>query len=424
MVISGGYDYAYTARDSSRREFQFLNPGTAEWETSGVFLLRPDYLLNPAVIDYYNIGLIESTENDPAFAARLMIHGLYAQLQKQLAEGYELSIGARIERGREEVRPVQVFNTPTPGGVTNRIKKDYLLPAATLTWKFGDGFNQQMRFNVSKTIARPQFRELMSQAYFDPETNRSFRGNPLLEDTVFFNAEARYESYFAADQRFSAAAFFKDISKPIEVQTSLNDNTPVSSFANAPKASLAGLELELQRYVSLDELYPNNGFFASRRLAVIGNYTFTKSEIKVRPGDTTTFYTSAQQVWQADQFFADGGRLTGQSDHLLNLQLGLEQRGRLSQQTLLFSYASDRITSRGPIGLGFPDIKESPGLRVDLVARQGFTLFGNSLEMKFEVRNLLDKGYKEFQQLGSNVVYYNKYDTGRSYSLSATWNFE
>jgi len=424
MVVSGGYDYAYTARDASRREFQFLNPNTPEWETSGVFLLRPDYLLNPAVINYYDIGLVESTENDPAFAARLLIHGLYGQLQKQLADGYELSIGARFERGKELVRPVDVFNTPTPGGITNQINKDYVLPAATLTWKFGAGFNQQMRFNASKTIARPQFRELMSQAYFDPESNRTFRGNPLLQDSEFFNFEARYENYFDADQRVSAAAFYKNIDRPIEVQTSLNDNTPVSSFANAPKASLWGTELELQKYVSLDALYPSVGFFASRRLVVIGNYTFTRSSIKVRDGDTTTFYTPAQQVWQAKQFFTDGSKLTGQSDHLINLQLGLEQRGTLSQQTLLFSYASDRVTSRGPISADLPDLRETPGVRVDFVARQRFMLFGNSLDMKFEVRNLLGTGYKEFQQRGDNVVYFNKYDIGRSYSLSATWNFQ
>jgi hypothetical protein len=352
-----------------------------------------------------------------------LIHGLYAQLQDQLAEGCELSIGARFERGREEVRPVQVFNTPTPGGFSNRIGKDYVLPAATLTWKFGEGYRQQMRFNASKTIARPQFRELMSQAYFDPEANRSYRGNPLLRDSEFFNFEARYENYFDADQRFSSAAFYKNISRPIEVQTSLNDNTPVSSFANAPKASLWGAELEWQKYFALDELYPSAGFFSSRRLVLIGNYTFTKSSIKVRANDTTTYYTPAQQVWQASQFFTDGSKLTGQSDHLVNLQLGLDRRGGLSQQTFLFSYASDRVTSRGPIGLGFPDIRESPGLKVDFIAREGFRMFGDDVEMKFEARNILGKGYKEFQQLGPNVVYYNRYDVGTSFSLSATWNF-
>jgi hypothetical protein len=421
VVVSGGYDYAYTARESSRREFQFLNPGSSEWANSGMFLLRPDYLLNSAVIDYYHIGLIEGTEDDAAFAARLLVHGAYAQVQAQLLQGLELSAGARFESGKEVVRPKQVFNTPTPGGISNRIEQDYLLPAATLTWKFGDTMDRQVRINASKTIARPQFRELMSQAYFDPESNRTYRGNPLLSDSEFLNLEARYEAYFPGDDRFSVAGFYKKIDKPIEVQTSLNDNNPVSSFANAPEATLYGAELEVQKNFPLDFVAVD--FLAARRLIAIGNYTFTSSDLKVRPSDKTAYYTPAKQEWDANQFFRDGSKLTGQSDHLLNLQFGMERMGRLSQQTILLSYASDRVTSRGPVGSDFPDIKESPGLRVDLVAREGFSVLGQELEFKAEARNLLGRGYREFQQRGDNVVYFNKYDIGTSYSVSVSLNF-
>src|SRR3546814_6624555 len=68
----------------------------------------------------------------------------------------------------------------------------------------------------------------------------------------------------------------------------------------------------------------------------------------------------------------DGAPLTGQSDHILNFQIGLEDTDRLSQQTLMLTYASDRVTSRGP-NLQ-PDIKERPGLTLDFVARQGVKL--------------------------------------------------
>jgi hypothetical protein len=421
IVVSGGYDYAYTARDSARREFQFLNPGTAEWASSGMFLLRPDYLLNPAVINYYGIGLIEGTEDDPAFAARLLIHGAYAQVQAQLVQGLELSAGARVERGKQVVRPEQVFNTPTPGGISNRIEHDYLLPAATLTWKFGAGLDQQVRLHASKTIARPQFRELMSQAYYDPESNRTYRGNPLLSDSEFFNLEARYEAYLAAEQRFSLAGFYKRIDRPIEVQTSLNDNNPVSSFANAPQATLYGAELELQKYFPLDAV--SSDVLASRRVVLIGNYTWTTSRLKVGTDDRTEYYTPARQTWDADQFFRDGSRLTGQSDHLVNLQLGLERADSLSQQTILLSWASDRVTSRGPVGSDFPDIRESPGLRMDVVVREGFNLLGQDMDLKLEARNLLGRGYREFQRRGDNIVYFNKYDVGTSFSLSLTMNF-
>ena len=53
-----------------------------------------------------------------------------------------------------------------------------------------------------------------------------------------------------------------------------------------------------------------------------------------------------------------------------------ESTAALSQITLLFNYASNRVTNRGPSnlsGTGFqPDIVEVPGIRLDLVARQGF----------------------------------------------------
>jgi Outer membrane protein beta-barrel family/TonB-dependent Receptor Plug Domain len=427
VVLSGGYDYAYTARDTSRREFQILNPGTSEWADSGVFLLRPDYLLSPQVIDHYGMGLIESTEEDPAFAARLLVHGVYSQVQAQLMPGLELSAGARLERGKEVVRPKQVFTTP-PSGISNRINEDYLLPAATLTWKLGEAQQQQVRLNVSKTIARPQFRELMAQAYFDPENNRTYRGNPLLTDSEFLNAEARYEWYFAPEQRFSAATFYKKIDRPIEVQTSLNDNNPVSSFANAPEATLYGAEVELQKHFALaDAGFLGEGrlgnLIGARRLVTILNYTWTNSDISVKAGDRVRYYTPAQQDWDANLFFRDGSRLTGQSNHLVNLQFGLEHPGKLSQQTVLLSYASDRITSRGPVGSNFPDIRESPGLRLDFVARQGLELFGQEADAKFEARNLLGRGYREFQKSGDNIVYFNKYDIGRSFSLSLTFNF-
>ncbi len=408
-----GYDFADTQRESTRREFQIVAPSTFP---SGVAMLRPDYLLGPAVIDAFDIGLVETTETDPAFAAQLRTHAGYLQLQAELGDSFDLSIGARHERAEQDVEPLQVFNTLTNSGASTHLDNDYLLPAATLTWRLGD--DMQVRLNASQTIARPQFRELMFQSYYDPESNRRYRGNPLLIDSEFVNAEARFEWYFAPEERVSAAAFYKKIDRPIEAFTGFDDNNPVTSFANAPEATLYGAELELQKYIPLDEMF-SGSFFGSRRAVVIGNYTFTDSEITVGPADTVSVYGTTTQP--ASNFFRDGSQLTGQSDHLVNLQLGLERTGRLSQQTILLSYASDRVTSRGAAGL--PDIYESPGLRVDVVIRQGLTFFQQDIEAKLEARNIFGQGYEEFQERGGNVVYYNKYDIGTSFVASITLNF-
>lgn len=408
-----GYDFSDTQRESTRREFQIVAPSSFP---SAVGTLRPDYLLGPAVIEYFDIGLVETTESDPAFAAQLRTNAGYLQLQADLTDSLDLSIGARYERAEQDVRPLQVFDTHTNSGASTSLENAYVLPGATLTWRLTN--DMQVRINASKTIARPQFRELMFQSYFDPESNRRYRGNPLLVDSEFVNAEGRFEWYFAPEERLSAAAFYKKIDRPIESFTGFDDNTPVTSFANAPEATLYGAELELQKYFPLDELF-GTGFFASRRAVVIGNYTYTDSKIGVGPNDTVSVYGTATQP--ATNFFRDGSQLTGQSNHLVNLQLGLERTGQLSQQTILLSYASDRVTSRGAAGL--PDIFESPGLRVDIVVRQGLTFFQQDLEAKLEARNIFGTGHKEFQERDGNIVYYNKYEIGTSFVASITMNF-
>lgn len=421
VVLSAGYDYAYTSRDSSRREFQIIAP--SEFPTE-VGLFRPDFLLGSAIIDLWGLRLIETTEQFPAFAARMLTHGAFGQVQAQLAPSLELSAGARFERGKQVVRPIQVFNSGTSSNAFTRLEEDYVLPAGTLTWKFGETREKQVRLSASQTIARPQFRELMFQSYYDPEANRTYRGNPLLTDSKFFNAEGRYEWYFSTDQRFSLAAFYKKIDRPIEAFTGFNDNVPITSYANAPRATLKGAEIELQKYFDLSSLGEQDGgllntFMSNRRLVLIGNYTYTQSSIGVGENDIVeVFGTSAQP---ATNYFIDGSQLTGQSDHLVNLQVGVEHPRRLSQVTLLLSYASDRVTSRGAAGL--PDIFESPGMKVDFVVRQGFTLFNQSLDFKAEVRNIFGRGYSEYQQSGANIIYFNKYDIGTKYGLSISANF-
>jgi outer membrane receptor protein involved in Fe transport len=413
LVLSGGLDYSETERDSERREFQIIAPSSFP---NAVALFRPDYLLGSAVIDFYDIGLIETTESDPAFTASLRTEAAYAQVQAEIFEGLEVNLGARFERGLQQVDAVQVFNTAGGLNASTRLDNDYVLPAATLTYKFAD--NMQLRLHASQTIARPQFRELIFQAFFDPESNRAYRGNPLLVDSEFFNAEARYEWYFAPEQRFSLAAFYKDIDRPIEAFTGFNDNDPVTSFANAPRATLYGVEVEAQKYFDLDRFF-DAGFFATRRAVVIGNYTFSRSRIDVGANDTVEVFGTTTQP--ASNFFIDGVALTGQSDNVANLQLGFENIDSLSQQTLLLTYVSDRVTSRGAAGL--PDIFESPGLTVDFVLRQGLNLFGRDLEMKLEARNLFGRGYREFQERGGNRVFYNRYDIGTSFSASVSASF-
>lgn len=406
-----GYAYTDTDRFSQRREFLFNAPSNFP---EAVGLLRPDLLLGDAIIDFFDIGLIESTQTDPAFEAELLIHAAYGQLRIEPTLGVSVDVGVRYETADQSVLPFNVFDIPTNSGSSSFLSNDYWLPGATITFEPVD--DVQLRAAASKTIARPQFRELIFQTFFDPETNRQFNGNPFLVDSELTNYEVRGEYYLGRSNRVSIAGFYKDIQNPIEAFSSFSDNDQLTRFANAPSATLFGAELDVQYTFDLMDM---GGLFQTKELLVLANYTYTNSEIKVGPNDLTRVFPSADAP--ATNFFVDGVPLTGQSDHLANFQVSLDDVDRLQQFTVLVNYSSERVTSRGTAGL--PDIVEDPGLTVDLVWRQGLSLAGSDAELKVEARNIFGRRNEEFQTNGTSRIEINTFDVGTSFGASLSFDF-
>ena len=172
---------------------------------------------------------------------------------------------------------------------------------------------------------------------------------------------------------------------------------------------------------------------ASYRLLALANYTYTKSSITA---DATcvpnvlnqTFAGCPAGFGPANLQFRDGAPLTGQSDHLVNVQLGIEDTESTSALTFLFNYASERVTNRGPSflsGVGFqPDIIEKPGVRFDIVGRQGIEVLGGRFEIKAEARNLTRTRFSESQTFENGArVFANRYRQGRIFSLGISAAF-
>ncbi|QPQ55309.1 TonB-dependent receptor [Allosphingosinicella flava] len=411
LTLSGGLSYLNTQRDSVRRDFAYR---PADGLGLAVSQERPDYLVSDYNIYTYDILLVETSAlaGAAAYKAGLEVFGLYAQAAADLGSTLSFNAGVRYEDGKQSVEQIDLFNQ---GGIVqpDAIEKSYLLPAATVTWNINP--DMQLRVNASKTLARPQFRELAPQIYLDIDSDRQFVGNPFLVDSQLYNAEARYEYYFGREQRLSVAGFFKRIDNPIEAVASFaGGGTLQTTFANAPAADLYGFELEVQKYFPLEGL---GGFFANRRAVAIANYTFSQSSLKVDEDDETIINDN-RGLRPASEVFGDGDPLTGQSKHLANLQLGLENSERLSQQTLLLTYASERVTNRGPVlgDVRQADIVERPGLRLDFVAREGFMIGDKEIELKFEARNITGTDYLEYQQDEVRIVN-NGYDVGTTVSL-------
>ena len=430
---SVGYAYTDTYRNTERRSFQFRRDQIAtrlreqgltdlansqETVAQGLSFLRPDALLSPSVINAFGISINENS-GTPVFGANLVINAGYGRVQWDVFDSLNLDVGVRYETAQQSVNVVQIFRNPISRSAETTLNRDYFLPAVTLTYKITP--EVQFRIAGSKTISRPQFRELIDQSYTDPEVNRQFRGNGRLTDTQLYNAEARVEWYFARDQRLSVAGFYKRIDNPIEVFTGNFQQSFVYSFANAPTATLFGGEIETQKYFNLDDVFGGAKFFAARRLLVIANYTYTNSRIQVNANDSASV-SFLSGITRANQLFRDGVPLTGQSDHIANLEIGLEDRDGLSQQTFLLNYASRRATIRAG-ALGQPDVYEYPGFHLDFVARQGVKIAGINTEMKFEVRNITGTRVQEYQDNGTNRIVYNNYNVGTTFNFGLGLKF-
>ncbi|MDR6126887.1 outer membrane receptor protein involved in Fe transport [Sphingomonas sp. SORGH_AS802] len=432
MTLSAGYYFQKNDRSSTRLPFVF------QTTTGGAIpfpcnLFRPDFLLSPDVLNGCPVAAnpaqnavqlrFDAGQNGSyAYDASLLIHAGYAQVEAEATDGLRATIGLRYETAKERVDPINATGT--------RLNNDYFLPAATLTWNFAS--DMQLRASASKTIARPQFRELAPQAFRDFESDRLFFGNPFLKDSKLYNLEARYEWFFARDQRATLSGFYKRIDNPIEQVGFFPtpDARLQTGFTYLPKATLWGAEAEVQKYVPLTAL---GGLFETRRAVIIANYTYTQSKITANAQCVPSVLgvqiaPCGPGFAPANVQFRNGAPLTGQSDHLVNLQLGVEDTDSLSAITLLFNYASNRVTNRGPSylsGTGFqPDIIERPGIRLDLVARQGVEAFGGQFEIKAEARNLTGTRYQERQDFETgNTVFINRYRQGRIFTLGASVTF-
>lgn len=412
VTLSVGAAWLDTHRNSTRRDFVF-RPANAV--PLPIAQQRPDFLLSDFNVYTNDILIVETSAlaGIARYEGDLEVKGYYGQVTAKILPELSFQGGVRYEDGKQSVTLVDLFDQ---GGLEQvpAIKKSYFLPAATFTWSLAS--DMQFRLHASKTLARPQFRELAPQLYFDTESDRSFFGNPFITDGTLLNGEARYEWYFAPQQRLSAAVFYKRIKKPIEaVGTIAGGGALLTTFANAPEAQLYGIELEAQKYWPL---------FGSYRLVTIGNYTFSDSKLKVREGDTTIL-NDTRGDRPAIEVFQDGEPLTGQSRHIANFQLGIENSEQLQQATLLVNYASKRVTSRGPSSgqVSQEDFFERPGLTIDFVARQGFNFRGAEGELKLEARNLSGTENYEYQDVEDTRLFINRYKLGRSFSVGASLKF-
>lgn len=401
IELKAGYDFTDRARTYNTSSFA-INAGGASIDivNNGDPLLNSAYLTD-SFVDAQNltISFNEPTapDADDYIAAQNIAAG-YAAFDVIYKGKWRVSGGLRYEDFKQTsvgtssliftANDLKTFYSPEKIAQGTIIEDD-IFPALSFTYIGGSRY--QVRLGYGETIVRPDLREVVPVAYFDPLTDIRTIGRVGLKSSPIKNYDLRYEYYGAAGNSLSIAAFYKDIEAPIETILRIGDEDYSATFVNGETAEVYGVEAEWM--YGLDALA--SGFFTS------GNITLSDSEASINPAFAANLTNTTK-------------RMTGHSEYVLNLQLNYDSANGEHAASLVYNVFGDRILASGIIGR--EDALEQPFHSVDFV----YTYYPNfNSQLKLKLQNLLG----EDQEVRQSDVIVRSKEVGTGISVNYTYEF-
>lgn len=334
-----------------------------------------------------NTGLVfvDKTLASDSYDAELEYNSAFVMYDHTFNASWQVVVGGRYETYKQTT---DTFSLQGSGGaVQSLIDEDSFLPSLGVNWFVTD--SQQVRFAVSQTVARPDFKEAANATFYDNEFNFRVRGNPFLEISDILNADLRWEWYLSEMDSLSVALFYKDMDKPIErvVQAASGTAGNSRTFQNSDSGELYGVEVDGRFEFPLGDGYDQSLFVAF-------NGAYIESEV-----------SAANQEVRA---------LQGQPEYTANLIFGFDSISAGHQLTLLLNQNGKSIADVGVSGQ--PDVFFEPRLDLNMVYRFNMS---DSLTLKAKLENLLDEEVKYSQ--GGQV--FQVYRRGSSVQLGFDWQF-
>ncbi len=338
----------------------------------GVGYLKKYRNFKARVFRYETIDMLgEVTNNTDRYTADFDLANGFVMYEKEMGL-FKLNTGLRTE--------YNLFNIATAdfSGQKVNVEREYLdlLPSLNLTYSATE--KTKWRTSLSKTLARPEFREVANFAYYDFVRNAQLLGNKDLEKSDIYNIDFKWELYPKAGEIFSVGVFGKKFIKPIE-QIVADGSVPSNlalTYTNPPSALVYGLEMEFRKAInSWLDLYSN--------MALI------QSEVEV------------QGVKR---------QLQGQSNYALNGGLNFHKGN--NTMNLTYNRVGDRIASVG--FQGYPDIFENSRDVIDIVFLHKFS----KGEIKLAVSDILAQPTTFYQKPSRDLI-----KTNNETSVSLTVNF-
>lgn len=247
--------------------------------------------------------LLEITSNTDRYDAGATLHAGFVMADNTVGSKLRIIWGARYESYTQKLlakdRAGKVIDRSTPFN-------DFL-PSANITLDVND--KQKVRAAVSRTVNRPEFREIAPFGFIDYQNVWSVVGNDSLIRANITNYDLRYEIYPNPGEVISVGAFYKDFTNPIEFKMDDQSNLDflIFTYQNASSAYAAGLEFEARKKL---------GFLGGAAflddITAATNLTYIYSRVaasSIIGGQITTVGTKTERPLQ------------GQSPYIINFSL-------------------------------------------------------------------------------------------------------
>ena len=390
LSAEGLFKFGALLRDRSRtfdvRRFRFLPSD----QIDAIVNLSepPEILFQTQNIAPRVFELRESTRSTDNYLADHNIYSSYLMLDLPITTKWQIMTGVRLESSDQTVTTYDPFSASLKEIEANLKTLDWL-PGMNVTYRLTERMN--LRLAASRTITRPDFRELAPFEFTDFVGGRTILGNPDLERTQINNFDFRWETFPQIGGILAVSAFYKRFQKPIEQIVQPQAEVRIT-YENAEGANNYGLELEARQ---------NLGVFteALRKFSINTNAALISSQV-VLPEDVG-IQTSSERPLQ------------GQCPYIVNVSVGFEDPNWGISSAIAYNIFGRRLSEVGNHGV--PDVYEQPRGQLDVSFSR---TVANYFKFSIAAKNLLDP-YVHFKQ-GEEV--YVQYKLGRAFSFGISYN--
>jgi outer membrane receptor protein involved in Fe transport len=256
------------------------------------------------------------------------------------------------------------------------------------------------RLAASKTLARPNLRELAPFEQFDAKNGFFNVGNTNLKRTLIQNFDFRYELYPRPGELIAFSTFYKRFQDPILRQFNPRATTPELRFINVDEATVLGAELEFRKQLDVLGGMFTNFFFSANFALIQSEYNIPAEEIAA----SRAIYPAYERTTRPFQ---------GQAPYIVNLILSYIDNERGWESSLAFNVTGQRLYNISLFAT--PDVYEQPFPLLNFkVSKQ----FAGRYKVSFNARNLINPVNQRILEFNGRTYNAESITLGTGYGLS------